>query len=678
MNSPKPTSKIIERIAQLKQLLQEANYAYYVLDNPILEDAIYDKLYRELQEIETQFPQLITSDSPTQRVGDKLAKKFTSMKHNIPLYSLENAFNFEELNRWEKRWQRQLLEVNEFNYICELKIDGASLALTYENGILTRGLTRGDGVTGEDITNNIRTLKSIPLRLNLENPPPSIEVRGEAFLPLNEFERINQEKAQNDEQPFANPRNAVAGTLRQLNPQITASRKLQFFAYTVHLSNNNNNTLFTQDQALKFLHKIGFLINPNYQVCDDLPQVNEYFNDWDEKRKTLSYLTDGVVVKINPFSLQQMLGFTNKFPRWAIALKYPAEEVPTVVKNIIVNVGRTGAVTPLAVMNPVQLAGTTVQRATLHNSDRIAELDLRIGDTVIIRKAGEIIPEVLRVLQDLRPKNTQSYEFPTNCPECNSTLVRSHNEAVIRCVNTSCPAILKGSIIHWASRDALDIKGLGEKIVILLMNNNLIDSLADLYDLTTEKLINLERMGEKSAINLINNIEASKQQSWARVLYGLGIRFVGNSTAKLLTEHFENVEKLSKASMTQLEEIYGIGTETAASVVEWCKIPANQSLIERLQKTGLQFSNKEENNTFLTGKKFVITGTLPNLKRNEAKLLIEKAGGKVSNSISAKVDYLVVGEKAGSKLEKAQSLNIPQLTEQQLLDLLGNSGKVQL
>ena len=675
--------EITKRVEQLRTKLQEASYAYYVLDNPIMEDAVYDQLYRKLQELETQFPDLITPDSPTQRVGDKLASQFNSLKHNIPLYSLENAFNLEELKQWQERCQNLLIKseelaaeketiINNLNYVCELKIDGSALALTYENGLLTRGLTRGDGITGEDITTNVRTIRSIPLRLNIDNPPAIVEVRGEAFLPLDEFARINQEREENQEQLFANPRNAAAGTLRQLDPKIVDQRKLQFFAYTVHLPTQN--TLNSQWEALEKLREIGFLVNPNRQLCDSLADVYQYCQNWEIKRKNLPYLTDGVVVKINSYSLQTTLGFTQKFPRWAIALKYPAEEAPTVVEDIIVNVGRTGAVTPMAVMKPVQLAGTTVQRATLHNCDRIAELDLRIGDTVVIRKAGEIIPEVLRVLHDLRPAHSQPYKFPEYCPECNSKLVHPHGEAIIRCLNSSCPAIIKGSIVHWASRDALDIKGLGEKIVVLLRENNLVNSIADLYSLTVEQIANLERMGDKSATKLIKAIEESKKQSWSRVLYGLGIRFVGSVNAQLLTEHFDNVDELAQASVADLEAIYGIGTEIADSVEQWFKLDANQELIERLKKAGLRFSKNKtiskQNN--LTGKIFVLTGTLATLKRNEAKKLIEQVGGKVSNSVSAKTNYVVVGEKAGSKLTKAQELGVKQLTESELLTMLNS------
>lgn len=671
------TSEIQQQIAQLRKQLIQAGYAYYVLDNPIMEDAVYDRLYRQLQDLETQYPELITPDSPTQRVGDKPASQFTSVQHNIPLYSLENAFNQQELFKWEERWRRQAPDVEDTSYVCELKIDGSALALTYQNGILIRGATRGDGVTGEDVTQNVRTIRSIPLRLNMDCPPSIVEVRGEAFLPIAIFESINQEREKAGEALFANPRNAAAGTLRQLDAKVVAQRKLNFFAYTLHFPADSNPPT-SQWESLEFLQQMGFKVNPNHKLCQSLAEVEEYYQAWDTGRRNLAYLTDGVVVKLNSYSLQQQLGFTQKFPRWAIALKYPAEEAPTIVKDIIVNVGRTGAVTPMAVMQPVQLAGTTVQRATLHNSDRVSQLDLRIGDTVIIRKAGEIIPEVVRVMSQLRPPHTQPYQMPTHCPECHSQLVRPLNEAVTRCVNSSCPAILRGSLIHWASRDALDIKGLGEKIVILLLENNLVKSIGDLYTLKVEQIATLERMGQKSAEKLTSAIALSKNQSYARVLYGLGIRYVGSVNAKILTQSFPTIEALSTASITSLEAVYGIGEEIAQSVFQWFKIPANQHLVETLQTIGLQFNHHNSviktsansaTNT-LAGKIFVITGTLPTLKRNQAQDLIEQAGGKVTNSVTNKTDYLVIGENPGSKLTKAQKFNISQLDEVQLLALL--------
>ncbi len=667
---------IEQKIKQLRQQLQKANYAYYVLDNPIMEDAIYDQLYRELDNLEKENPSLITSDSPTQRVGDKPASQFVSVDHNIPLYSLENAFNLDEFKAWEKRWQRYVEKENieSIEYVCELKIDGSALALTYENGLLIRGVTRGDGTTGEDITQNVRTIRSIPLKLKLDNPPPIIEVRGESFLPLDEFDRINQQREETGTALFANPRNAAAGTLRQLEPKIVDQRRLQFFAYTLHLENTEINS---QWESLKYLQNSGFLVNPHRQLCQSLEEVANYFQQWETKRKDLPYMTDGVVVKINHYSLQNTLGFTQKFPRWAIALKYPAEEAPTIVKDIIVNVGRTGAVTPMAVMEPVHLAGTTVQKATLHNSDRITQLDIRVGDTVIIRKAGEIIPEVVRVLEELRPPGSQPYQMPDRCPECHSPLKRPANEAVTRCINLSCGAILRGSLVHWASRDALDIRGLGEKIVILLINNGLVNSLADLYDLTPEKIANLERMGSKSADNLIKAIEGSKQQPFSRVLYGLGIRYVGSVTANLLAENFSSIDQLSRASFSDLSSVYGVGEEIAQSIIDWFSIEKNCDLIQQLKKVGLQLeatppkmATVETSLTPFSGKTFVITGTLPTLKRNDAKALIIKAGGKVTGSVSKKTDYLLVGESPGAKLTQAEKLGITQLSEADLLNIL--------
>ncbi|MDP8965285.1 MAG: NAD-dependent DNA ligase LigA [Cyanobacteriota bacterium] len=670
------TPEVKQRVYELRQLLQKASYAYYALDNPIMEDAVYDQLYRELQDLETQYPELVTADSPTQRVGERPASQFTSVRHNIPLYSLENAFNIEEFTKWQERWQRYAPKVEAFEYVCELKIDGNALALTYEDGVLVRGVTRGDGITGEEITQNVRTIRSIPLRLSVEKPPAVVEIRGEAFLPLEVFEQINREREQAGEPLFANPRNAAAGTLRQLDPRIVDRRRLDFFPYTLHIPGKNDAEVTrTQWDALELMATFGFRVNPNRKLCASLEEVRDYYDYWDIERRNLPYMTDGVVVKINSFALQEELGFTQKFPRWAIALKYPAEEAPTVVKNISVNVGRTGALTPLAEMQPVQLAGTTVQRATLHNRDRIAELDIRIGDTVIVRKAGEIIPEVVRVLPELRPADAQPFQMPSCCPVCNQPVVRPVGEAVTRCINASCPAILKGALVHWAGRDALDINGLGEKIVQQLVDQGVVHSVADLYDLTAEQLASMERMGKKLAQKLVGAIANSKSQPWSRVLYGLGIRHVGSVNAQTLTQQFPTVEQLARASAAQIEGVYGIGPEIAQSVSQWFQVPANQALIDRLREAGLQLAAElkfttEPKSQVLSGKTFVITGTLPTLKRDEAKELIEKAGGKVTNSVSSKTNYLVVGEDAGSKLEKAQSLGIIQLSEAQLLELL--------
>jgi DNA ligase (NAD+) len=537
-------------------------------------------------------------------------------------------------------------------------------------------VTRGDGITGEDITQNVRTIRAIPLRLNLDNPPAVVEVRGEAFLPLDEFERINQEREAKGEALFANPRNAAAGTLRQLDPKIVDARKLDFFAYTLHFPSSPPQT---QWQALAVLQDLGFRVNPNRQLCESLAAVERYFQAWDTERKTLPYLTDGVVVKVKSRELQEQLGFTQKFPRWAIALKYPAEEAPTQVLEIKVNVGRTGAVTPMAIMQPVLLAGTTVQRATLHNQDRITELDIRVRDTVIIRKAGEIIPEVVRVLPDLRPEGTEPYTMPSHCPECDSELIRPTGEAVTRCVNSSCPAILRGSLVHWASRDALDINGLGEKIVEQVVDKKLVQSIADLYEISVEQFTSLERMGQKSAQKLVDAIRQSKQQPFSRVLYGLGIRYVAKLNAELLTAAFPTVDQLAAASVDDLEAVYGIGLEIAQSVWQWFRVEANQTLITRLQAQGLQFSQvvSDDSTTAetkeaqaLAGKTFVVTGTLPTLSRKEAEALIKNAGGKVSSSVSKKTDYIVVGEEAGSKLAKAEELGIPILSEEELQELV--------
>ncbi|MEG4346372.1 NAD-dependent DNA ligase LigA [Microcoleus sp. A003_D6] len=733
--------EIEQQIKQLRQQLQQASYAYYVLDAPTMPDEVYDRLYRQLQDLESDYPELITAESPTQRVGEQPATQFFSVKHNIPLYSLENAFNFEEFAKWQERWQRVAPPLtpgqggnappltppyqgggqegitpskdgnappltppcqgggqdgilpplsNEKNkeitpplskgglggvsYVCELKIDGSALALTYENGVLVRGATRGDGISGEDITQNVKTIRSIPLKLNLDNPPPIVEVRGEAFLSLAVFEEINREREKAGEQLFANPRNAAAGTLRQLDAKIVDKRKLDFFAYTLHFDEGNEGK--KQWESLELLQGMGFKVNPDRKICYALEEVREYYEYWDTERRNLPYMTDGVVVKINSVLLQRQLGFTRKFPRWAIALKYPAAEVPTIVEAVTVQVGRTGALTPVAELKPVQLAGTTVSRASLHNSDRLSELNLHIGDTAIVRKAGEIIPEVVRVLPELRPQNAQLFQMPSCCPECAQPVVREKGEAVTRCINTSCPAILRGSLIHFCSRDALDINGVGEKLVQQMVDSNLLNSAADLYDLTAERLMSLERMGKKLAEKLVSAIAQSKNQPYSRVLYGLGIRHVGSVNAQLLTERFANVEELVAVSAAAIEGVYGIGPEIAQSVYQWFRVPANQSLIARLKTAGLQLQsevktqNSAGKNLQLAGKTFVLTGTLPTLKRDEAKDLIQKAGGKVTSSVSAKTDYVVVGEDAGSKLEKAQALGIEILSEAELLELL--------
>jgi DNA ligase (NAD+) len=661
---------------ELGRLLQAASYAYYALDNPIMEDAVYDQLYKELVQLEQSHPDLVAADSPTQRVGEKPVEGFTSVQHRIPLYSLENAFDLSDMRTWDDRWQR--LEpglASKGEYVTELKIDGSALALTYQNGLLVKGVTRGDGTRGEDITSNVRTIRSIPLRLNLEHPPDWVEVRGEAFLGLEVFAQINRDRTEAGDALFANPRNAAAGTLRQLDSRIVAQRQLDFFAYTLHLSSATSDFSLpkTQWESLALLQKMGFRVNPNRQCCGSLAEVEQYYQDWSLRRLNLPYLTDGVVIKLNSLDLQDRLGFTNKAPRWAIAWKYPPEEAPTRVENILVSVGRTGALTPVAELKPVQLAGTTVSRATLHNRDRIAELDLYIGDTVVVRKAGEIIPEVVRVLKELRPVDAQRFEMPTHCPVCGEAVVQPEDEAVTRCVNEVCPAILKGSLIHWVSRGAMDIDGMGEKLIDRLVERKLVCSVADLYDLSAEKLMDLDRMGTRLADKLVNAIAASKARPWSRVLYGLGIRHVGSVTAQTLTEAFPSAEKIASATPETIGAVYGMGPEIAQSVCEWFQLNAHRDLIAKLREIGLQLESVQtqiDGPQPFTGKTFVITGTLPTLKREEAKTLIEKAGGKVTGSVSKRTDYLLAGEEAGSKLDKAQVLGVPQLTEEQLLTLL--------
>ena len=664
---------VADRIQELCKLLNRMSYEYYVLDQPTIDDSVYDRLYRELQDLEGANPELITHDSPTQRIGAQPASAFTSVKHTIALYSLENAFNNGDLDKWQERWQR-VEDGIAATYICELKIDGNAMALTYENGLLVRGATRGDGTTGEDITSNVRTIRTIPLRLNLENPPPLVEVRGEAFLPNHVFDRLNAQREAAGEERFKNPRNAAAGTLRQLDSRKVSDRQLDFFAYTAYFPGSDLPEIHSQSTALEWLQNAGFRVNPNRAICPDLQAVQNYCEKWNTDRHDLPYMTDGVVIKVNEFSLQEKLGFTHKFPRWAIAYKYPAEEAPTILESITFQVGRTGAITPVAELRPVDLAGTTVSRATLHNADRLLELDLHLGDTVIVRKAGEIIPEVVTVLSELRQPGAIQCKLPTECPECQSIVVRPEGEAVTRCVNSSCPAILRGSLTHWVSRGALDINSVGEKLIAQLLESGLVHSTADLYDLTVEQLMQLDRTGQKSAEKVVAAIAASVAQPWSRVLYGLGIRLVGSSNAVTLSEAFPTVELLANAQPEEISAIFSIGDEIARSVVQWFQIESNQLLIDRLRSSGLQLVGEDKPQqiavTAITGKTFVVTGTLPTLKRDEVKDMIRKAGGKVTDSVSKKTNFLVVGEDAGSKLEKARSLNVAILSEAEFLELL--------
>ncbi len=691
------SSNSSERAAELRNLLNKAAHAYYILDKPFIEDSIYDSLYRELITLEAENPSLITSDSPSQRLGGRPAERFISTKHRIQLLSLDNAFNSKELDAWFSRVKKILaqnisisLGKKDLEMVCELKIDGNALALSYERGLLVKAATRGNGIEGEEITSNVRTITSIPLRLHMKNPPPWVEIRGEAFIPNKTFQAINLERKINQESLFANPRNACAGTLRQLNPQIVASRKLDFFAYTLHLPDNwetkeNSPKIPTnQWQALEWLSNVGFKINPNASLVNELNHVEAFFNQWEKSRKKLPYETDGVVVKINEFKLQQLASSTQKAPRWAIALKYPAEEAPTQLLKLTCQIGRTGAVTPVAEFEPTQLAGTIVSRATLHNADRLTFLDIHEGDTVVIRKAGEIIPEVVRVLQELRPKDSKPLTLPKNCPECNSSLIRETNEAVTRCINRDCPAIVRGAIRHWVSKSAMDIEGIGEKIIEQLVKQNLVKSIADIYTLTSDILEKLDRLGEKSSDNILEAIQVSKRQPWHRQLYGLGINHIGEVNAKTLANAFPNIKNLSVAACKNPEsfsQLYGIGNEIVESLKQWFNNTNNQLLIDQLSAVGISLTGESKTTDNSGGQQnkihrplinqsFVITGTLPTLTRQKAKQIIEDAGGKINSSVSTKTTYLVAGDKPGNKMAKAKNIGIPILDEKDLLNLI--------
>ncbi len=674
-----------QRLRELRRLLNEAAHAYYVLDAPVMEDAVYDRLYRELLELEEQCPELVTPDSPTQRVGGTPSEGFTTVQHRIPLFSLDNAFDTEELRRWYQRLLRQLEREPdaELPMVCELKIDGNALALSYEDGVLVRAATRGDGGRGEEITTNVRTIQSIPLRLRLDDPPPWVEVRGETLIPDDTFAAINQERERQGEPLFANPRNACAGTLRQLDPKVVAGRRLDFFAYTLHLPAAMPDAPATQWQSLQWLRRAGFRVNPNAALCPDVAAVEGFFAAWEQKRHALPYATDGVVVKLDALALQDTAGFNAKAPRWAIALKYAPEEAPSRLLRVVAQVGRTGVVTPVAEFEPVPLAGTTVSRATLHNADRIAELDLREGDTIVVRKAGEIIPEVVRVLTELRPAGAARVQLPDRCPACDSALVREEGEAATRCINTSCPAMLRGAIRQWVGRAAMDVDGLGGKTIELLVERGLVKTLPDLYRLEEQVLASLEGMGKRSASKLVKAFEASRQQPWARVLFALGIHHVGPVNAKALAKVFPSAAALSRAALQQpdtLTAVFGIGLEIALSLGQWFSNPANQQLLQELQAIGLQLEAPEDGvgegqdqpvKESVAGKTFVLTGTLPNLTRSQAQAMIEAAGGRVSGSVSKKTDYVIAGSEAGGKLAKAEQLGVTVLDEGGLLKQLG-------
>ncbi|SHK12870.1 DNA ligase (NAD+) [Anaerobranca californiensis DSM 14826] len=653
------------RIEELKELLQKYDYHYHVLDQPLVEDSTYDLLLKELKELEDKFPDLVTPDSPTQRVGGQVLQGFSTVIHKTPMLSLANAFNDGDLRDFANRIYKTLGE--KVKYVCELKIDGLAVSLIYQGGMLVQGATRGDGERGEDITQNIKAIKGIPLKLQR---PVDLEVRGEVYMPKKSFELLNKEREEKGEPLFANPRNAAAGTLRQLDPKIVASRNLAAFFYGVVESTELGDS---HRENLQKVKELGLPTNPHVAVFDEIEDVISYCQRWHEERNTLPYEIDGIVIKVDSLKQQQRLGFTAKSPRWAIAYKFPAQKAISVVKDIELTVGRTGAITPTAILEPVQIAGTTVSRASLHNSDYIAEKDIRIGDTVVVQKAGDIIPEIVEVLKEKRSGEEQPFIMPKRCPVCQNAAVRLEGEAAYRCINPKCPAQIKELIIHYASRGAMDIEGLGPSIVEQLYEKGLIKDVADLYYLKVEDLVNLERFAQKSAENLVTAIEKSKKQPLNRLLFGLGIRFVGQKAAKLLAKEFKELDLLIKADYDRLIGIPEIGDKIANSIREYFSNSDALQLINRLKEVGV--NTKEEISpipleSVLAGKTVVLTGTLEHFSRKEAQEIIESLGGKVAGSVSKKTDLVICGENAGSKLEKAKELGIPVEKEQYLLEIL--------
>jgi DNA ligase (NAD+) len=659
-----------KKAKDLQNLLNQYAYEYYVLDQPSVPDAEYDRLLRELIEIEEQYPELQTPDSPTQRVGGEILTMFNKVQHAIPMLSLGNAFDEQDLRDFDRR-VRQGVGDN-VSYVCELKIDGLAVSLIYEDGLLVRGATRGDGTTGEDITSNLKTIRSVPIRLKEQ---VSLEVRGEAFMPKKSFEALNKARKEREEEPFANPRNAAAGSLRQLDPKIAASRNLDVFLYGI--ANVGDTGIRAHSEGLDYLEKLGFKANKERRKVDSIEGVIDYVNSWVEKRPDLPYDIDGIVIKLDSLDQQAELGTTAKSPRWAIAYKFPAEEVVTTLKDIELSVGRTGVVTPTAILEPVQVAGTTVGRASLHNEDLIREKDIKIGDKVVIKKAGDIIPEVVNVLAEQRTGDEVEFHMPTECPECSSELVRIEGEVALRCINPKCPAQIREGLIHFVSRDAMNIDGLGERVVSQLFAEELIKDVADIYKLTREQLLALERMGEKSVNNLLSAIEATKDNSLEKLLFGLGIRLVGAKAAKTLAQEFETMDNLMKATKEELTAINEIGDKMADSIVTFFDSDEVSELISELKAVGVNMEYKgpkkvtaEESDSFFAGKTIVLTGKLEQMGRNEAKEKIEALGGNVSGSVSKKTDLVIAGEDAGSKLTKAESLGIEVWNEERMLEEL--------
>ena len=651
----------MQRIEELTEIIEKHNHSYYVMDNPTVSDYEYDMLMQELKGLEAEYPEFVLPSSPTQRVGGEALSKFEKVTHKVQMGSLQDVFSFEQLEEFVTRCRNT---VENPSFIVEPKIDGLSVSLEYENGILKRGSTRGDGFVGEDVTANLKTVGSIPLKI--KNAPEFLEVRGEVYMPKEKFLKLVEQQELNDEQPFKNPRNAAAGSLRQKNSKITAKRGLDIFVFNIQQIEGREIT--SHKQSLDYIKSLGLKVIPSYVECTTYSEIEQEIQRIDQIRNMLSYDIDGIVIKVDSFEQRETLGSSSKVPKWAIAYKFPPEEKETTLRNIEVNVGRTGAITPVAVFDPVMLAGTSVSRAVLHNQDFITQKDIRIGDKIIIRKAGEIIPEVVKSVSHV--ENSEPFILPAKCPVCGTESVRYEDEAVLRCPNPDCPAQLLKSIIHFASKGAMDIDGMGDAIVKALVENNLVKSVADIYTLKAEQIASLERLGEKSAENLINAIEKSKSRPLDKVIFALGIRNIGQASAKLLCEKFPSIEKIMSATAEEIEEIDGFGKVMSENVAKAFSEQHRKDLISRLLELGvkMEYQATQTNDNRFEGMTFVLTGTLETLKRDEAKKIIESFGGKVSDSVSKKTTFVVAGEEAGSKLEKAQSLGVNVLSETEFLE----------
>ena len=656
---------IKEEIFKLVALLNKYSYDYYVEDNPQISDTEYDTLYKQLEKLEQEYPEFILDNSPTQRVGDRVLDEFEKVIHKVPMLSLSNTFSIEDLRDFDSRISK-LSSDNSIEYICELKIDGLAISINYENGKLVSAATRGDGTVGENVTENIKTIFSIPKTLKTKK---SFEVRGEVYLPKKSFELLNKEREENNEVLFANPRNAAAGSLRQLDSKITAKRRLSAFIYSVVGDENIN----SQKMALTVAADLGLPVNPNFKLCKTIDEVVDYIMYWEEHKQDLPYEIDGIVIKVNSYSLQEEIGSTQKSPRWATAYKFPEEELATKLLDIELSVGRTGIITPVAVLNPINISGSTVSKASLHNKDIIDDLDIHIGDMVVVKKAGEIIPKVVRVVEELRLANSEKYVMPNICPSCKSKTFTKEGDPFTRCLNPDCPEQNIRKIIHFASREALNIEGLGDKVVATLYEKGIIKHTIDLFSLDRNKLVELERMGDKSVDNLLNAIENSKQSSLDKVIFALGILNVGKKAGKILAEYYKNLTNFSKATVDELLELPDIGLITAESIVDYLSNDNNLRFINELIEIGMnpqyEIQNKNTDNIF-SGKTIVLTGKLVELTRNEAKEYLERFGAKVTGSVTSKTDYVIAGEKAGSKLAKAEQLGIQVLSEDEFIDIM--------